>query len=91
MQKILIINSYYGFGSTGKIVECIDNYLENTELKAYCCYAWKVDKEREKRAYCYGNVIDKYCSGMLTRITGNHYGYAWEYPKVCVNLQTDVR
>lgn len=77
MQKILIINSYYGFGSTGKIVECIDNYLENTELKAYCCYAWKVDKEKEKRAYCYGNVIDKYCSGLLTRITGNHYGYAW--------------
>lgn len=76
MSKVLIVNSYYNYSSTGRIVWCIEQFLRNTDTEVLCAYAWSVNSENEKFHFKYGNVVDRYCSGLITRITGNYYGNA---------------
>lgn len=43
-MRVLQINNVYGFGSTGKIVGSIHNYLLNNNIESYVIYARKTPK-----------------------------------------------
>ncbi len=78
-MKVLQINPYYQFGSTGKIVYDIDNYIRRNKISSYVCYAWETgSKKNDETIYFkYGNIVEKYINALLTRLTGNRYGYSW--------------
>lgn len=78
-MKVLQINSYYQYGSTGKIAYDIDKYIRQNKICSYVCYAWDTgfDKNDDTIYFKYGNIVEKYIGALLTRLTGNRYGYSW--------------
>ena len=92
-MKILQINSYYQYGSTGKIVNDLDNYIRQKKINSYVCYAWKTNfnKNNDTIYFKYGNVIEKYISAFLTRLTGNRYGFSFFETRRLVHFIKNVR
>lgn len=77
-MKILIVNSYYNYGSTGKIVARIAEYVKsNSNHEVLCCYAWTKASLGENNEFCYGNKIDGIATNILVHLTGSRYGFAY--------------
>lgn len=78
-MKVMLINSCFPTQSTGKIINAIRTELLNRNDDVIIAYAWD-DREAEDRGngiYRYGFLPEKYITAGLTRIDGNHFGYAW--------------
>ncbi len=87
-MKVLQINSYYQYGSTGKIAYDIDNYIRRNKINSCVCYAWETgfEKNTETVYFKYGNIVEKYIGAFLTRLTGNRYGYSWLETKQLIHF-----
>lgn len=73
------INSYFNYGSTGKIEKDINDYLVQKGVETIVCYSMDTSfTECNGTIYLkYGNSFEKYLTAVLMRITGNRYGYAF--------------
>lgn len=78
-MKVLQINPYFNYGSTGKIEADINNYLNSKGVETYVAYAYETDfsKEIPTDFFKYSAHIERCVSAFLTRFTGNRYGYAF--------------
>lgn len=83
-MKVMQINSYFHYGSTGKIEKDINDYLVSQGVETYICYSvdTSFDKRKETTFLKYGTRLEKFITAGLMRITGNRYGYA------CFSTQT---
>ncbi len=70
-MKVVQINSVYGQGSTGRIVENIDNLLKNTDIDSYVIYGRNKHKTNENVINLNKN-IDIYLHVVKTRLLDQH-------------------
>ena len=56
-MKVLEINAVYGFGSTGTIVQDIQNYCEKEGIECYVAYAFA--RENVLRGYRIGGWLSR--------------------------------
>lgn len=77
-MKIVHINAVYGHGSTGTIVQDIENISESNGILTYIV---SPDKNvlKAKRGYRIGNFVDHKFHALMTRITGKQ-GYFSYFP-----------
>lgn len=78
-MKVLQINPYFNYGSTGKIEKDINDYLNENGAETYIAYVWETgfSKESPTRFFKYSTYIERCICALLTRVTGNRYGYAF--------------
>lgn len=78
-MKVLQINPYFNYGSTGKIEKDINDYLTESGAETYIAYAWQTDfsKDATTSFFKYSTYIERCICALVTRITGNRYGYAF--------------
>lgn len=78
-MKVLQINPYFNYGSTGKIEKDINDYLVKNGVKTYVAYAWETGFERDASTsyFRYSSHTERCICALLTRLTGNRYGYAF--------------
>lgn len=72
-MKVLLLNQYFGFGSTGKIVQDIYKMLVEDDHK--CCIAYGRNTGHdtsEFETYKIGNKVDTYEHVFETRFSDNH-------------------
>ena len=73
------INSYFDYGSTGKIEKDINDYLVSKGVETFICYSEDTNFQKDEKTTFlkYGICFEKYLSAVFMRITGNRYGYAF--------------
>ena len=78
-MKVLQINSYYNFGSTGKIAKDINDYLQSIGEETYVCYTMETgfNKDGKTHFFKYGLPAERYFGALITRFNGNRYGNAF--------------
>ena len=72
-KRYLLLNNCFG-GSTGNIASSIKDYLIETGNDAVFYY-FRGKRQREFGTQKYGCAAEHYIAPLLTRITGNLYGY----------------
>jgi len=72
-MRILQINNYYDFGSTGKIVKDIHNYLESCGIESFVAYG-RGQKQTDPKLYKFCKEIEAKVQGAYTILSGNLYG-----------------
>lgn len=72
-MKILQINAVYEFGSTGRNVSELHNFLLENGVDSYVAYG-EGDKRPDERLIYIGNAFDHKLHGLLSRIVGKQ-GY----------------
>ena len=68
-MKILQINAVYGFGSTGRNVAELHEYLKRNNIQSYVAYGEKKCEDNDEIFYI-GNEIDHKIHGMFSRLFG---------------------
>lgn len=74
-MKIMQINCVYRYGSTGKIVFDINNYLNNCGIESVVCYG-RGKKEKETNVYKVSSELEAKVHSAISRITGIDFGYS---------------
>ena len=75
-MKILLINTFYNIGSTGKIVCDIENYInKKTNHTIKCLYSW--GNIGNSKYNCYGSQIDKFLTKVFVYLFGFRYGFSY--------------
>ena len=74
-KKVFQINSTYGLGSTGRIVEGLSKVLSENGYECMAAYG-RGQALKEKGLYFVGSSTGVYIHGGLSRITDNHGGYS---------------
>ena len=74
-KKVFQINSTYGLGSTGRIVEGLSKVLSENGYECMAAYG-RGQALKEKGLYFIGSSTGVYIHGGLSRITDNHGGYS---------------
>jgi hypothetical protein len=69
-MKVLQINSVYNYGSTGKIVENINNLLQSQGYKSYIAYG-RITKSEYLNRYRICSTIQNYINGLEARLLDN--------------------
>ncbi len=72
-MRVLLVNNYYDFGSTGKIVKDIRYYLEANGVDTFVAYG-RGRKEKDPRVYKYCREIEAKVQGVYSILSGNLYG-----------------
>lgn len=67
-MKILQINSFYKFGSTGRIVYDLTKVLKNKSIDSYVAYGWGMEKN--ENIFPINKKLNVVISIVLSRITG---------------------
>ena len=92
-MKILQINAVFGFGSTGRNVEELHNYLKNNHIQSYVAYGEKKCEDNEEIFYV-GNELDHKLHGLFSRLLGKQaYFSKRSTKKLCKkidNIKPDV-
>ncbi|MBR0535936.1 MAG: glycosyltransferase [Clostridia bacterium] len=75
-MRVLQINPFYNYGSTGKIVKDISDSLLRDGHESYICYSQDLGFEKTEGVefFKYVYLLEKYICAFLTRIFGNRYG-----------------
>lgn len=75
-MKILLINTFYNIGSTGKIVHDIEKYIKKkTNHTVECLYSWgSIGNSKDN---CYASKIDKILTKVLVYLFGYRYGFSY--------------
>lgn len=68
-MKILQINAVYGFGSTGRNVAELHNYLKQKNVQSYVAYGEKKCEDNDEVFYV-GNEVDHKIHGIFSRLFG---------------------
>lgn len=80
-MKVLIVNTCYAFGSTGRIAAQEYDYLKMQGVDVYVAYAYDLDRKKlyqnDDHLFLFGNNVTKYVSAGLTRIFGDQLGHAY--------------
>ncbi|MBE6034887.1 glycosyltransferase [Aminipila sp.] len=88
-MKILQINSVYGVGSTGRIVQDIETKITEHEYTSFVCYG-RGDKKRHDHLFRIGSSYDNKIHGIMTRIFDNHGLSSTKATKDLINLIHDI-
>lgn len=78
-MKLLQINAVYGFGSTGMIMQEIDEMAKNRDIESYVAYAG--EKQTIKNGYYIGNYLDHKMHAFLARMAGKQAYYSIQATK----------
>lgn len=97
-MKVLIVNTCYAFGSTGRIAAQEYDYLQMQGVDVYVAYAYDLDRKKlyqgNNHLFLFGNNITKYVSAGLTRLFGDQLGHAylstWKLLGIIKKIQPDV-
>lgn len=74
-MRVMQINAFYGYGSTGRIVEDIQKISEENGIEAYVAYSYTAyDESKLSNCYKMGNYVSKKLHALLSRINGRQ-GY----------------
>lgn len=74
-MKVLHINAFYGFSSTGSIVEDIHNLSLENGIESYAAFSTSTASlSKITNYYAMGNIVDKKLHALLSRINGRQ-GY----------------
>ena len=72
-MKILQINNYYDFGSTGKIVKDIHYYLKKKGVDSYVAYG-RGSRQKDSLLYKFCYEVEAKLQGGYSILSGNSYG-----------------
>lgn len=74
-MRVMQINAFYGYGSTGRIVEDIQKISKENGIEAYVAFSYTTYDENEiSNCYRMGNFVNKKLHALLSRINGRQ-GY----------------
>lgn len=73
-MKVLQINTFYGYGSTGRIMREIKEVAEANGIKSYAAFGFDYNptSEEKKTVYRIETVRELFISKLWTKITGHH-------------------
>lgn len=73
-MKVLQINTFYGYGSTGRIMREIKEVAEANGIKSYAAFGFDYNptSEEKKTVYRIETVREHFISKLWTKITGHH-------------------
>ena len=72
-MRVLLINNYYNFGSTGKIVCDTRHYLDKSGVETYVAYGRGV-RHDDSHLYKFCYELEAKIQGLYSILSGNYYG-----------------
>ncbi|WP_016896799.1 glycosyltransferase [Aerococcus viridans] len=89
-MRILQINSVYGYGSTGRIVQNLHKEIQANGHESYVIYG-RGDRSKDKNVFKIGNKFEQAIDLLGTRVFNKHAQYNYENTKKIIKKIKEIK